>query len=174
MQNFALSHFEAPFGGSFISGASFSPDLRLLALSGFSGVMLIDTQSHKLVRRLRAPLENELGKPEVSAERQLVRAFDAYGRIYEWDLRSGRLIGQGRANYALNANGPAQMPILSQSGGRFLLQTQSDFSSGSSVSLERLQPAIGVEKLCLAGEGNDLPDLTIRRSAKLMVWTRTP
>ncbi len=173
IKEFPLSHYEAHLAGSLITGASFSDDMRLLAISAFSGVMLINTQTTKMVRRFRAQLKTELGNPEISLETDSIRAFDAYGNIYQWSMGSGALIGQGKdESIALNYNGPLNMPILSMDRGSYMVHSNFHSASGGvGVSIPRAQTVHAQENICQAGPGSELPAVTVRRGAQLNVWS---
>jgi len=172
VREYELSHYEGKLTGSFVSGASFSDDLRLLAISSFSGVAIIDTESAKLIQRLRAPLKFELGRPEFMSATNQVRAYDASGNIFQWDLATSTLTEIGVAEgFRTNYNGPATMPILSLAGGRFLVHTQTDFSNGSSIPVPRGQTVSAYQMLCEAGDDADLPPLQIREAASLTIWS---
>jgi hypothetical protein len=163
-KEFSLSHYEAPFDGAIISGASFSHDMRLLAISAFSGIVLIDTQSGKRLRRFRAGLSAELGNPEISIPNQRLRAFDAQGHVYEWDLLSGQLVGDGfERGFSLSYNGPPNMPILSILNGQYIIKGDIQMSPGGAAAhIPGLQPVAANERICKAGVDSELPPLTIR------------
>ncbi len=172
-KEFSLSHYEAPFDGAIISGASFSQDMRLLAVSAFSGIILIDTQSGKMLRRFRAGLIAELGNPEISIPNQRLRAFDAQGHLYEWDLLSGQLVGEGfNQGFSLSYNGPPNMPILSILNGQYIIKGDIQMGpvGGVAIHIPRLQPVRANERLCMAGADSDLPSLTIRKAGRIAVW----
>ena len=171
IREYKLGFYEGDLLGSFISGATFSPDLRLLAISSFSGVTLIDTQSGKMLKRLRANLESELGRPEFFDSGNFLKAFDAYGNIYEWNLVTGDLSRMGRAqDFSLTYNGPSAMPILSLANGKFLIQTASQAGGGMGVTIPRIEPSSGYPLLCKSGPDADLPPLTLKESAVLSLW----
>lgn len=171
VREFKLSDYEGPLEGSFISGASFSDDLRLLAISSFSGVTVINSESSQAVQKLRATLKFELGRPEFISSSNQVRAYDAWGNVFWWDILSGKLLKTAIApGLTINYNGPATMPILSLSQGRFLVQTQSSLG-GNALNVPRLQPSSINQNICLAGEAADLPSLQIRTAARLIVWS---
>jgi hypothetical protein len=173
IHEYPLSHYEGNLEHSFISGATFSYDLRLLAIASFSGIAIIDTESAKMIQRLRAPLKYELGRPEFIMKNNQLRAFDAHGNVFLWDLASTELRMTALADgLNINYNGPATMPILSLASGRFLVNTQTYMSNGGPiVNVPSGQPAIAKQKLCETGDDSDLPPLQIRQAAKLTVWS---
>ncbi len=171
VREFSLSAYEGNLTGSFISGASFSDDMRLLAISSFSGVTIIDSESSRTVQKLRATLKFELGRPEFISSSNQVRAYDAWGNVFQWDAVSGKLLQVANApGLTINYNGPASMPILSLSQGKFLVQTQSELL-GSAINIPRAQPSASNNTICLAGDAGDLPPLQLRPIAKLVVWS---
>ncbi len=152
------------------TGASFSPDMRLLAASGFSGIMLIEAETGKLHRRLRAAFKTEPGNAEILVEEDRIRAHTAYGQFFVWEFGSGTLLAEGENDkFTLNYNGPGNMPILSLENGRFLVKTSASFG-GSGVSVPRIGEVNGHPNLCQVGADADLPDLRIRSLARLDVW----
>lgn len=171
VREFPLAFYEGDLAGSYISGAIFSEDMRLLAISSFSGVTVIESQSSKILQKLRAPLKFELGRPEFISSRNQVRAYDAYGNVFLWDLSTGNLRQMATASgLSTNYNGPATMPLLSLAQGQFLVQTQSMFPGLASYT-PRAQPASGHSNICREGPDADLPALELRSSASLVVWS---
>lgn len=169
-QEFLLSSYEGPLQGSFISGATFSADMRLLAIASFSGVLIIDTQNGKLFKRLRASLNSELGNPVFSPDQKKIFANDAYGGMFKWNVLDGSLMASGRnKNLAISYNASYNMPLQSRTDGSILLQGATDFS-GNTMTIPSAQPNTGLKNICLAGEDADLSPLTVAPLGKLILW----
>ena len=172
IKEFPLSFYEGDLKGSIISGASFSDDMRFLAISAFSGVIMINAQSTKMIRRYRANLKFELGNAEISVADESLRAFDAHGSFYEWELQTGALKKTGYDDrISLNYNGPHNMPMKSLQNGRFFMYSTSKYGGGSGVQVPRSAENQNYEKICQSGPAADLTPLKIKRLGNLQIWS---
>jgi WD40 repeat protein len=172
IREFKLEDYEGSLKGSELTGATFSDDMRLLAVSSFSGVIVIDTESGRMIHRLRAPLTNELGNPGFSGDGKRLRAFTAFGAVYDWNILSGELVGEGNnEGLILTTNGPHNMPIMTYADKTFLLQAGTSFRGGIGIHLPRTVAIDPMASICKAGLENELPPLTIRSLGLLNVWS---
>jgi WD40 repeat protein len=168
VQSFDLVRYEGNIPGSFISAAAFNKDLRILAIAAFSGVMLIDTQSLKLISRLTADMPFELGNLTFSKDDSRLTGIDAWGSVYEWSVRNLSLEKQGRdESLAIGSNGPRLMPIVKLPDQSIYLSISTGLDGSGVLIPAAPDPSELSKNVCEPDLKKDLPPLQLRDAQML-------